>query len=132
MSEEAGRPPQEEHHDTVQALVINVLRKFTGTLIRAVGDASSAHELIAAQEVMEKAYFTSLYGKLRLMGQREAAVAIGVSRQRVDQFDKENAMFPEPVARLACGPVWLAEDIERFARLPRKAGRPRKNKEDGR
>jgi hypothetical protein len=127
----SDRPPQDEHHDAVQLLVTDVLRKFTGTLMRAVADASSAHELIAAQAVMEKAYFTSLHGKLRLMGQQEAAVALGMTRQWVGQLEKGNPNFPRPVARLACGPVWLAEDIEQFARMSRRPGPPVSGKKAG-
>jgi len=55
----------------------------------------------------------------RLMGVAEVAELLGVSRQRVTQLAKTEA-FPEPIAHLAAGPVWQAEDVERWAR---EAGR---------
>lgn len=127
---ESERPVAEEHHDAVQLLVINTLRKFTGTLLGALRDASSAHEMLASTEIMERAYFSSSFGELRLMGQHEVAEFLGVSNQRVGQLDKQHKDFPPPVARLACGPVWLAADIERFlASWDRRTGRRKKEKE---
>lgn len=49
------------------------------------------------------------------MGVAEVAKFLGVSRQRVNQLS-HGADFPEPVARLAAGPVWHTGDIERWAR----------------
>jgi prophage regulatory protein len=37
----------------------------------------------------------------------------GVSRQRVYQLTRR-ADFPQPVAELAQGSVWLAEDVDRW------------------
>lgn len=49
------------------------------------------------------------------MGISEIAKFLGVSRQRVGQLAAgEN--FPQPVARLAAGPIWEAADVERWAR----------------
>lgn len=50
-----------------------------------------------------------------LMGTTEIASLLGVSRQRVQQLSKGDN-FPAPVARLAAGPIWLREDVERWAR----------------
>lgn len=126
---QTDRPPQDEHHDAVQLLVIDLLRRFTGTLVRALSDASHAHEMIVSQAVMEKAYFTSLYGSLKLMGTTEVADFLALkNRQRVDQMRKAPSLkFPMPVAELRQGPVWLARDIEKFAETwERKPGRPKK------
>jgi predicted DNA-binding transcriptional regulator AlpA len=45
-----------------------------------------------------------------LLGFHELAVTIGISKQctrkRVAKPD-----FPQPVARLACGPIWSATDV---------------------
>ncbi len=49
-----------------------------------------------------------------LMGTSEVAALLGVSRQRVQQLSKTE-QFPEPVARLAAGPIWEREDVERWA-----------------
>jgi predicted DNA-binding transcriptional regulator AlpA len=51
----------------------------------------------------------------RLMGTTEIAKLLGVSRQRVGQL-AQGGTFPEPVARLAAGPIWESADIERWAR----------------
>lgn len=50
-----------------------------------------------------------------LMGQTEIAELLGVSRQRAQQLYKEGTL-PPPADVLAMGPVWLREDVERWAR----------------
>lgn len=50
-----------------------------------------------------------------LMGIAEIADLLGVSRTRVHQLRKESAL-PDPYDSLAMGPVWLREDVERWAR----------------
>ena len=45
----------------------------------------------------------------------EIAELLGVSRQRAQQLYKEGVL-PDPVDVLAMGPVWLREDVERWAR----------------
>ncbi|MGV9764924.1 helix-turn-helix transcriptional regulator [Micromonospora tulbaghiae] len=52
--------------------------------------------------------------RLRLVGSAEIRVMLGgVSRQRVYQITNRRD-FPEPVATLQMGNVWLAEDVERW------------------
>lgn len=52
--------------------------------------------------------------RLRLMGTHEIRVRLGgISRQRVYELTMRRT-FPEPVAELAQGKVWLAEDVERW------------------
>ena len=66
--------------------------------------------------------------KLDLMGSREVGNRLGgVSVQRVHQLAQEYEDFPEPVAELSAGKVWLAEDVEAWAaRHPeRRPGRPK-------
>lgn len=47
-----------------------------------------------------------------LMGSAEIRVRLGgISRQRVYQITQRRD-FPEPVAKLEMGNVWLAEDVE--------------------
>jgi hypothetical protein len=62
-----------------------------------------------------------------LVGAAEAAVMLGVSRQRVGQL-VERPDFPAPIARLSAGPVWTRTSIEAFGQSwTRKiTGRPRK------
>ena len=50
--------------------------------------------------------------RLNLMGSAEIRVRLGgISRQRVYQITQRRD-FPEPVAKLEMGYVWLAEDVE--------------------
>jgi hypothetical protein len=62
-----------------------------------------------------------------LVGAAEAAILLGVSRQRVGQL-AERPDFPAPIARLSAGPVWTHTSIEAFNQSwSRKiTGRPRK------
>ncbi|MEJ7831740.1 MAG: AlpA family phage regulatory protein [Nocardioides sp.] len=53
--------------------------------------------------------------KRELVGVAEVAKLLGISRARVGQLAK-TANFPEPVARLAAGPVWESADIQKWAR----------------
>ncbi|MFI6358304.1 hypothetical protein ACIBJF_38125 [Streptomyces sp. NPDC050743] len=59
-----------------------------------------------------------------LMGYREAAAELGVSRQRVAQLDGNHPDFPRPLGRIGAGPVFTAESIRSFAeRWDRSPGR---------
>lgn len=59
-----------------------------------------------------------------LVGVREVAELLGVSKQRVDQL-RQREDFPKPLARLASGPVWDALMLTHFlAGWERKSGRP--------
>ena len=49
------------------------------------------------------------------MGLTEIGALLGVSRQRAHQLANSYG-FPEPVARLAQGPVWETDAIESWAR----------------
>jgi prophage regulatory protein len=50
--------------------------------------------------------------RIRLMGSGEIGRALGgVSRQRTYQITQRRG-FPEPLAKLDMGYVWLAEDVE--------------------
>jgi hypothetical protein len=71
-----------------------------------------------------------------LVGAKEAAdiLKIGTpnfSHLRNDEEKKgEDSIFPQPVVRLACGPIWKRADIESFAavygtRKPGKAPAPK-------
>lgn len=58
----------------------------------------------------------------KLAGLAEIASLAGVSRQRASQL-ANHPDFPEPVQRLAMGPVWREADVTKFLTSPRKAGR---------
>ena len=57
--------------------------------------------------------------KLRLMGTAEVADYLGISRQWADVITSRRD-FPEPVAVLKGGRIWLAEDVERYAEERRR------------
>ncbi|MGW4732650.1 hypothetical protein ACWEQC_26340 [Streptomyces shenzhenensis] len=64
--------------------------------------------------------------ELELMGYREAAAELGVSRQRVAQLDGRHPDFPRPLGRVGAGPVFTAASIRSFAaRWDRSPGRRR-------
>lgn len=50
-----------------------------------------------------------------LAGSAEGAAILGVSRQRFNVL-KSKPGFPEPVAQLTCGDIYLAADLEVYAR----------------
>ncbi|HMJ75484.1 MAG TPA: hypothetical protein VK507_05900 [Iamia sp.] len=58
--------------------------------------------------------------QLDLMGTTEIAKLLGVSRQRADQLSRTDG-FPDPVAEIAAGRIWLRADVEAWAR---ESGRP--------
>ena len=56
---------------------------------------------------------------IRLMGAHEIRIRLGgVSRQRAYQITSR-ADFPKPVADLAQGKVWLADDVEAWMKVHR-------------
>ena len=61
----------------------------------------------------------------RLAGLAEAAEILGVTKRTALGYTKRDD-FPEPLARLAAGPVWDAADIEawRAKHGPFRPGRP--------
>lgn len=63
-----------------------------------------------------------------LMGYREAAAELGVTRQRVAQLDGSHPDFPRPIGRIGAGPVFTADSIRSFAtRWDRSPGRRRES-----
>ncbi|BEL07783.1 hypothetical protein Q0Z83_059740 [Actinoplanes sichuanensis] len=66
--------------------------------------------------------------KIRLMGAREIADRLNVSRLRAQQIIHKRG-FPEPYAVLAMGSVWAATDVEEWIKVHRphlaeEAGKP--------
>jgi predicted DNA-binding transcriptional regulator AlpA len=59
--------------------------------------------------------------KLPLVGVTEVREFLGVSRQRVHQLIRDDPTFPEPVAELASGKIWLRPDVEAWARRKGRA-----------
>jgi predicted DNA-binding transcriptional regulator AlpA len=65
--------------------------------------------------------------QLKLAGLAEVAEVLGVSKRTAARY-ATRADFPEPVARLRAGPVWLEEDVLAWARSepPARPGKPLK------
>jgi prophage regulatory protein len=56
---------------------------------------------------------------IRLVGAHEIRIRLGdISRQRVYQLTSDPD-FPEPIAALAQGKVWLSDDVEAWIRRRR-------------
>jgi hypothetical protein len=62
-----------------------------------------------------------------LMGFSEIADLLDVPKRTAARYAKRPD-FPEPVRRLAAGPIWVRRDVERWANkhLPLTGGRPRR------
>lgn len=60
------------------------------------------------------------------MGVKEVALHLKVSTTQVHKLWHEHPKFPKEIEVLYAGPIWWAEDIEEFAKIPRPVGRPRK------
>lgn len=80
-----------------------------------------------------------LRADIELVAMREIAELLGVSNQRVWQLyhdtkavygDREP--FPEPIAHLRCGRIWLRDEVEDWAREHAHHRRPHKKKGAGR
>src|SRR4051812_37550668 len=60
--------------------------------------------------------------RLALAGLAEAALLLGISKQALSERRRPSALaggrvvFPEPVAELACGPIWLRAQLLEYAR----------------
>ncbi|MCM1950381.1 hypothetical protein NC315_34180 [Streptomyces sp. G2] len=54
--------------------------------------------------------------RLALVGHKEIAEQLGVSRPRVGKLAETHPDFPRPAARLAAGPVYTQQSVDRFAR----------------
>ena len=69
-------------------------------------------------------------GTLRLAGLAEVAAILEVSKWTAVQYTKRTD-FPEPLARLASGPVWDAAAIEAWGvdHGPFRRGRPTRREE---
>jgi hypothetical protein len=61
-----------------------------------------------------------------LAGMSEVGEILGRTRQRAAQLAAEHDDFPPVVAQLKSGPVFIAEQVRKFAERTRLPGRPRK------
>jgi prophage regulatory protein len=51
---------------------------------------------------------------MNLVGLTEIGAMLGVTRQRASQL-AEHKNFPKPLDRIAAGPIWRRETVERWA-----------------
>jgi predicted DNA-binding transcriptional regulator AlpA len=60
-----------------------------------------------------------------LLGLHEVAELLRVTKRTAARYTRR-ADFPEPIERLAAGPIWRRRDVEAWAkkRLPLPTGRP--------
>ena len=120
-------------HDAVELAVRDVLHRYSDDLVGVV--QRHLHKLmpLAVEIVMEASSrpVSSPDEGLRLMGQAEIVEFLGLRhrQQLADLRKRISHPFPASVAELKMGPVWLARDVEEWAKgWTRKQGRPRKGK----
>lgn len=58
-----------------------------------------------------------------LVGTKEVAELLGVSRQRVNRLFQTHREFPRPVEKLAAGRVWRKKEILDWAKRDRRISR---------
>ena len=60
--------------------------------------------------------------QLDLVGVAEIGLMLGTSRAQVSRWALRKD-FPDPVARLRMGPIWMRADVERWAKQRKPNGR---------
>lgn len=98
-----GIPPQVE-----TAAVINSVRQTAIYLPR--GPYLIPWELIGPGKVVTA---DKLGGEVDLVGVTEAAEILGWDKRRVSTYQARGS-FPEPVARISAGSIWLRSQIEDY------------------
>lgn len=67
---------------------------------------------------------------VKLMGTKEVAERLGISKQRVVQLRTDGSL-PTPIAEISQGPIWDGEAIEEFlATWDRGVGKPKRAEKD--
>lgn len=122
---------EKERQAAVEALVRAEVSAFTARLAEKVGQwvAEEVEGIADRVTVGVHDLPATDHREGDLMGHAEAAEYLGVVRSAIRSLSLNNPEFPEPLARLRCGPVWRAADIRLFARVSRRGvGRPKKEK----
>jgi hypothetical protein len=90
------------------------------TLMEAVGVAGELQRFSVESEAAAPLRWAA--------GAAEAADLLGVSTARLRQIEQSDPAFPRPVAELAGGRVYRADEVESYrrGRVLSKGGRPRK------
>ena len=101
------------------------LRAFLSALVRARGDKGAEIVSVAIELPEHLERRLEQQNQITLVGIRELADLLGVTRQRASQIAAMRT-FPAPLAKLAAGPVWnkasLTWFLEDWAREPRRPG----------
>ena len=101
------------------------LRAFLSALVRARGDKGAEIVSVAIELPEHLERRLEQQNQITLVGIRELADLLGVTRQRASQI-AATRNFPAPLAKLAAGPVWnkasLTWFLEDWAREPRRPG----------
>jgi predicted DNA-binding transcriptional regulator AlpA len=73
----------------------------------------------------ERSITLSAVAEEELAGLAEVAETLGVSKVTAMKYARRDD-FPEPLGRLASGPIWRRRDVESWGRenLPLRRGRP--------
>jgi hypothetical protein len=98
---------------------VAALRSTTqgGTMRKALTLSQQARTIATLAETLaHEAGATEEARELRLAGMAEAVEILSIRKYRINQM-RPAKRLTEPVAELACGPVWRVEDIEAFDRL---------------
>lgn len=107
---------------TARRAIDTAVREVTAAL-RAYGHTPHIARIEALPEEELDEHLDAL--PVELMGMREIAVLLDVSRQRADQISKRPD-FPQALAELASGSIWPGAAVRRWATTwERKKGRPR-------
>ena len=61
-----------------------------------------------------------------LLDMKAIALVAGTTPGMVSNWRRRPIAFPEPVAVLSIGPIWLRADVEAWLARPRRSGRPTK------
>ncbi|CAJ1003859.1 helix-turn-helix transcriptional regulator [Brevibacillus aydinogluensis] len=61
-----------------------------------------------------------------IMGLSEVCEMTGKSKNYIKEYLKRG-QFPQPVKELACGPLWLREQVQTWMETPRPRGRRKKD-----
>lgn len=88
----------------------DALDKAIVRLLEHVNGEVTAAEVLRADESERR---RALWTFPVLLGLSEVAARLGISRQRAHKLAMHTE-FPPPVARLASGPIWSADDVDRF------------------
>lgn len=106
---------------TVDLMAVSPVQAIDVAVAWAAKGASTCCDVIGVELVDARACDPDIYevealepDTPELVSAADAAIILGVTRQRVHQLATEHPRFPAPYARLATGPIWTVPTIEHF------------------